>query len=125
MVAIKQRNDPVRLFGRRLALLALIVLVFAVAVGMWSAYQKAKESGSLRAQAQRQLHDFSARQSQLNSDIANLQTSRGKEEVLREQYALAAKGERLIIIVDPPASKPAQATSTTVFDTIKRTFSWW
>ena len=124
MAAIRQRNDPVRLFGRRLMLLALLILVFAIAWGVWNARQKEQESGSLRAQAQRQLNDLTERQVQLNADIANLQTERGKEEVLREQYALAAEGEGLIVIVDQPASKQTQASST-MLDKIKHAFSWW
>ena len=123
-MAIRQRNDPVRLFGKRLILLVLLALVALAAGAVWSAYEKERESAMLRMQAEVQLDDFSKRQAQLNTDIADLQTDRGREEVLREQYALAAQGEGLIVIVEPQNATPTKATST-MFEKIKRAFTWW
>lgn len=124
MMAIRQRNDPVRLFGRRLILGALLILVISAIWGVWSAYQKEQESRMLRTQAEVQRSDFTQRQTQLNSDIANLQTDRGKEGVLREQYALGAIGEGLIVIVDPPTPEPVVPTSP-VMEWLHKVFPWW
>lgn len=124
MVAIRQRNDPVRLFGKRLLIVALFVLIIAIAWGDWGAYQKERESGALRTEAEIQLKDITQRQTQLTHDIVNLQTNRGMEEVLREQYALGAMGEDLIVIVDQPFVESARAT-TTIFDKLKEAFFWW
>lgn len=124
MAVLRPRNDPVRLFGRRLILLGLSALIVLSAMGVWSAYQKEKESRLLRKEAEMQLGDLSQRQEQLDADIANLETDRGKEQVLREQYALAARGEGLIVIVDTPPVAPTRATSSLV-DWLKRTFTWW
>jgi hypothetical protein len=124
MVAIRQRDNPVRLLGRRLFIVALFVLVIAVAWGVWNAHQKERESGALRALAEVQLKDFTQRHTQLTDDIADLQTSRGMEEVLREQYALGARGEGLIVIVDQPSAESVHAT-TTMFDKLKKVFWWW
>lgn len=122
-MAIKQRNDPVRLFGKRVMLLALFLLVCSVAWGLWGAYKKERESAILRAQAEAQLNDLLERQQQLSADIGNLQTRRGVEEVLREQYSLAAEDEGLIVIVDQQAASPTQASSS-MMDIIKNAF-WW
>lgn len=124
MAGIRQRNNPVRLFGKRLLIVALLLLTVTVAWSVWKAYQKEHESGMLRAEAELQLADFAERQTQLTDDIASLQTERGMEEVLREQYALAARGEGLIVIVEQPEATPVEATST-VFERIKRAFRWW
>ena len=124
MAVLRPRNDPVRLFGRRLALFGLVVLVGVVAVGTWNAYSKEQESYALRQQAEVQLADLSKRQTQLDGNIASLETERGKEQVLREQYALAAKGEGLIIIVDTPPVAPTKATSS-VLEWLHKAFSWW
>lgn len=123
-MAIRWRNDPVRLFGRRLVLLALAGLIIVAITGAWSAFEKERESRMLRVQAETQLSDLAKRQSQLDADIANLETDRGKEQVLREQYALAAKGEGLIVIVDTPPVAPAHAT-TSLIEWLKKTFTWW
>lgn len=113
-----------RLFGRRLILLGLFALIVLSAMGVWSAYKKQQESRLLRKEAEMQLGDLSKRQAQLDADIASLETDRGKEQVLREQYALAARGEGLIVIVDTPPVAPTHATSSFV-DWLKKTFTWW
>lgn len=107
-----KRHDPVRLFARRLGLLALLVLVLAAASGVWDIYHKERESRALRDQAQMQLDDLTQQKTQLSAEISNLQTARGKEETLRQQYELGKQGEGLIIIVNPPTPKPVQASST-------------
>ena len=122
-MAIRQRNDPVRLFGKRLIVLGLLALVVLAIGGVWNAYQKERESAALRTRAEVQLDDLTKRHAQLNADIANLQTDRGREEVLREQYALAAQGEGLIVIVEPQ-QEPVHATST-FMDKLRKAFTWW
>jgi len=122
-MAIRQRNDPVRLFGKRLVIVGLAVLAVVASWGVWGAYTKERESAALRTQAELRLADLQARQTQLKADILNLQTDRGMEEALREQYALAGKGERMIVIVEPPKSEPVQATST-MLERIKKAL-WW
>src|SRR3989338_2402000 len=123
-MAIRSRNDPVRLFGRRLILLGLFALIVLSAMGVWSAYKKERESRALRQEAEMQLGDLSQRQEQLDADIASLETDSGKEQVLREQYALAARGEGLIVIVDTPPVAPTRATSSLV-DWLKKAFTLW
>jgi cell division protein FtsB len=95
-----------------LGLVALLVLVAAAIPGVWNVYGKERESRELRTQAEIQAEHLSAQQAQLETDIARLQTERGKEAALREQYAIGKKGEGLIIIVDPPKAIPVEATST-------------
>src|SRR3989338_11217547 len=124
MWSSQQRNNATRLFLRRLGLLGLLLLVVLGAFGVWGVYQKERESAALRAQVEGDRADLAQRQMQLGGDIARLRTERGMEEALREQYALAERGEGLIVIVDSPASAPAEATPS-VFDKIKQAFSWW
>ncbi len=124
MAVLRPRNNPVRLFGRRLVLLGLLSLIIIAGAGVWSTYKKERESYALRQEAEIQLNDLRERQTQLDSNIASLETDRGKEQVLREQYALAARGEGLIVIVDTPPVAPTHATSTLV-DWFKKTFTWW
>ncbi len=49
----------------------------------------------------------------LTSDINNLNTDQGKEQVFRENFGLAKQGEDEIVILDntnpPPASAPASS----------------
>ena len=107
-----QRQNAVRLFLRRTGLLALLFLVFLAASGAWGVYEKERESKKLRLLAEAEREDLFMRQAQLESDTTQLKTDRGLEEALREQFALAERGEQLIVIVDPPTPVPIHATST-------------
>lgn len=124
MAILRDRHNPVRLFGRRLMVLGLLALVALGISGVWSAYHKERESRALRTEAEVQLSDLSQREAQLNADIAKLETDRGKEEALRQQYTLGGKGEGLIIIVDPQRSEEVRATSS-LMQWLQKAFSWW
>ena len=119
-----QRQSAVHIFVRRLALLAMFVLIVGASTGVWGVYEKEKESRTLRDQTERERAELSAREAQLAGDINRLNTDRGMEEALREQYALAAEGEKLIVIVEPPEPEPTQATST-VLQKIRDFFWFW
>ena len=105
-------------------LLSLLALVIAALSGVWGIFKKERESRSLREESETKLADLEIRKGQLEANIAKLNTNRGMEEALREQYRLAKSGEGLIIIVEPSASQSAQATST-VMQWFNRAFRWW
>ena len=118
-----QRQNAVRLFLRRLGMLALLGLIAVSVSGVWGVYKKERESAELRAQVERERGDLIARQALLESDLDRLKTDRGIEEALREQYALAENGEQLIVIVDPQSPPAVEATST-VREWLRK-FFWW
>jgi len=119
-----QRQVAVRLFVKRVSLLALFALFAIAAAGVWGVYQKARESGKLRKEAELEKADLVERQARLQEDISKLNTDRGLEEALRQQFALAEQGERLIVIVDPPSATSVKAT-TSIGTWFKNTFWWW
>lgn len=125
MATLKQRKDPVRIFMRRVALAGLFVLVLIAISGVWSIYRKDQESIALKEEAQAQLADLSTQQAQLTASIAELETERGKEAALRQEYSVGDPGEGMIMIVEPPAPAPAVATSTPFQNWVHNTFSWW
>jgi len=120
----RERTEVVKLFGRRVALLGLLVCVAALGSAVWNIAHKARESAVLKRQAQAQLADLSERQQQLESNIARMQTDRGKEEALRQQYALAAEGEKLVVIIDQATHTPPVATSSSAA-WYQDFFGWW
>jgi cell division protein FtsB len=120
----KDRKDPARLFTRRVGIAALVLLVVFAAAAVWNVYEKERESRALRLQVEGQLEDLRAREAKLNVDIAKLETDRGLEEALRDQYEVAKAGERLLIIVEPATAAPARATSS-VLQWFRDTFFSW
>lgn len=125
MARITQRNDPVRLLWRRMLIVVLAVLIVVGVFGVARAFREQQESASLRADAEAQLQDLQTRQAQLDGDISGLESERGQEAALREQYALAGKGEGMIIIVDAATSTGQAATSSSFVDWLHKTFPWW
>ena len=125
MRAYGQKSDPVRLWGRRLLIIALFVLVLLVGGGVWSIYHKeieAKANGQAAAAA---LADLKERQIQLGADIAKLKTNSGVEAELRQQYELGRSGEGLIVIVDTPVPPVAPKAAFPSLQWLKDTFSKW
>lgn len=120
-----QRHDPVRLFARRLMLLALFILAIIALSGVWNIYQKERESSALKQQAQAQFADLETREQQLHTDIATLKTDRGMEAALRQQYTMGKSGEKLIVIIDPATTTPTVATSSAIQQWIHHALPWW
>ncbi len=125
MATLKERRDPVRIFGRRLMLLGLFFLVVVALSGVWGIYRKERESAVLKQEALAQLATLSAQQDQLTASIADLETERGKEAALRQEYNVGNAGEGMVIIVEPLKPATTTATSTSFETWLQDTFSWW
>lgn len=118
-----RKMDPVRLTMRRAVMLFLLALIIFGAFGVWSAYRKERESAALRMQSQSALADLTEQHDKLVANIADLESDRGKEAALRQEYSVGKEGEHLIVIVDPATTTPIQATST-FLQKIESAF-WW
>jgi cell division protein FtsB len=125
MAIVGKRSDPVRLFARRLALLALLIIVFFALSALWDVYKKENESRTLRLQAEAQLYNLHMQEDHLNGEISRLQTERGKEEMLRENYEMAKAGENMIMIIEPPTQPKAVATTSSMSKWIHRFLPFW
>ena len=124
MASVRQRNDPVKLFSRRLLIIVLLILVLFALRAVWGVYNKEQESGHMRYQAESQLQDLKAREATLSANIDSLETVRGKEEALRGAYQVGKPGEGLIEIVDTaPTSTPEPPPSR--FHWLRSLFPWW
>ena len=124
MKVFEQKSDPVRLFWRRVLLGVLFALVIFGISGVWRIYTRERESAVLNQESQAHLAELTRRQDQLKSNIANLNTDRGKEAALRQQYQVGKPGEGLIIIVNPPTPVATKATSTPIVQWFKDLVSW-
>lgn len=120
---MRQRNDPARLLWRRLGLFTLFVLVCFAGWSVWGAWNKDIESAALDQQSQAALATLTAQQTTLQQNIDQLQTPRGKEAALRQEYSVGEQGEHMIVIVSSSSTPPPPAP--TFLDKLKNAFSWW
>lgn len=123
MVTIRQRNDPVRIFWRRVAMLVLFVVVI---LGLWvvfDVYMKERESSKLRREAELHRSELTTRELKLSASIGSLETERGKEQALRDAYEVGKEGEGMVLIVDqtPSTTVPTYIPKQTWF----QRFFWW
>jgi len=98
----RERHNPVRLFGKRLLLLALFAGAVLLVPGVWKVYTQERESRILKNEATQELSELQGREELLRARTEALDTEYGLETVLREQFSLAREGEKLIVIVNRP-----------------------
>lgn len=115
MVSFRKRNNnPVRLFGRRLLFILLCIAIILMFPGVWKVYTQEVESRLLKRQAVQELSLLKEREKHVRDKTSALDTSRGLEEALREQFSLGEVGERMIVVVDRPQEE-IQTESARVF----------
>ncbi len=125
MAIVGKRSDPVRLFARRLALLILFILVLAACSALWDVYKKERDSRVLKNQAEAQLFNLTMQENHLSAEITRLETARGKEELLRQNYEMAKEGENVIMIIEPPESPRVLATTSPMMRWMHRIIPFW
>ncbi len=81
-----------------LALLAVLVLIFAWAVFRFML--KMDQTRQNRKAAESKVAQLEKEKERLSADLAKLQTIEGTEEAIREKFGFAKEGEGLIVIVD-------------------------
>jgi cell division protein FtsB len=108
MAISDRRHRIAKLLWRRLRILIALLLVILAVSAVWNIYKKERESRALRTDSERQLEALTQQQNALKQDISALQTARGKEAALRDQYAVGKPGEQLVVIVEP--ERPATTT---------------
>jgi cell division protein FtsB len=124
MATIRTRTDPARLLLRRLLLLILFGLVIFGIWSVWGSWRKEQESAELKQESQAALADLTAQDTQLQANISSLQSERGREAALRQDYSVGKQGENMIIIVDPATTTPPPPPPT-FMQKIQNAFSWW
>jgi cell division protein FtsB len=123
MMAVKQRNNPTRLLWRRLGLLVLFFFLCFAAWSVWGAWQKDQESSALDQESQAALANLTTQQTTLQQNISELESPRGKQAALREEYSVGEQGENMVIIVDASSTPPPPPP--TFLDKLKSAFPWW
>jgi cell division protein FtsB len=103
-----------------------LVLLFFLARGTWSVFQKMHEARDLRQAADEEVASMENRKSELETELSQLATPRGIESEIRARYPLVKPGEQEYILVDnTPASVDSTSTAReSVWGAIRHWFGW-
>ena len=83
----------------------LVFLSVLVLVSVWSLigfWGRMAETQKNRKTAEEKVSELAQAKIKLEADIGKLESERGIEEVLREDYGLAKEGEGMIIVMEDP-----------------------
>jgi cell division protein FtsB len=83
--------------------LVLVILAGALLFSLWSLvgfWQKMNETSKKRKMAEEKVLELKEGKEKLEIDIEKLQSDRGIEEILREDFGLAREGEGVIVVVE-------------------------
>ncbi len=89
----------------------LLLVAFWLASSIWGLAGKAHIAVSQAGDAQAQYQALEERKATLQSNLAALATSRGKDAAIRTAFGVARPGEEVIVVV-PPATATPTATPT-------------
>lgn len=83
-----------------IALISLFCVVVFFGYKMIDLIETERETSNKKELILDQINNLKDRENSLNNDILKLNTEEGREEVIREKYQVAKKGEKMVIIVD-------------------------
>ncbi len=95
---VSQRKH--RWFYSPIILIAMICVCVFFATNVVTLMRKNKDTRLLKDQASRELTELENRRQKLEADIASLESERGQEEVIRENFQVTKEGEGVVVIVD-------------------------
>lgn len=91
------------------------LLVILAIHSTWNVYQKQRESIALLRVAQEQSSVLKAREQELQTKIANMQTEQGMEEEIRSKFNVAKPGENVVVVLEQSSSTTSTSTTTISF----------
>ena len=91
------------------------LLVILAIHSTWNVYQKQRESVALLRVAEDQSSVLKAREQELQTKIASLQTEQGMEEEIRSKFNVAKPGENVVVVLDQSDSATSTSTTTISF----------
>lgn len=86
----------------------LIILALFLLVIVWNTFSligKMLETEKKKEIEEKKIADLESRKEQLLNDIERLNTTQGKEEVIRENFGVVKEGEQVIVIVEDKKEK--------------------
>lgn len=102
---LKENRRWVNLLQSKPVLVFLGILLLVSAWSIVGFLGKMEETKKNKKMAEEKVAELEQSKLKLEADINKLETDRGVEEVLREDFGMAKEGEGLIVVVDEDPSK--------------------
>ncbi len=104
-------------------LLILLLILYFFGNSVFSLYQKYTFAREKKAALSNRYENTVKHKKELEEKLRHVNTKFGKEEILRENYSMARKGEKLIVVVgDIPSHQKASLEKRTFWDKIQAFF---
>jgi cell division protein FtsB len=103
------------MFQSKPFLICLGLLILFFAWNIWGLWNKMEETTKNKQIVQNQITALNQQKDKLTSDINNLNTDQGKEQVFRENFGLAKDGESEIVVLDNNAQAPSAPVQSSGF----------
>lgn len=103
----------------------MFVLAILLSISAYSRYTAERETREKRVDRAHELEELNMRAAALESKVNHLESERGIENAIREQFDVAKEGEEVIVVVDESA-KNAGVEKQEVFPLPQKPslFSW-
>ena len=88
-----------------------VVLLFFI-WNIWGLWNKMQNTEKNKKMVETQITNLQQQQKKLSSDINNLNTDQGKEQIFRENFGLAKAGESEVVVLDDNTSPPPPPAPT-------------
>ncbi len=107
-----------------IAIIFSALIVVALSKAVWSLYLKYKYSNQKLDALGARLEHAKSRQNEIINKMEYVKSDFGKEEILRDNYSLAKKGERVIILIqDDKERKEKKLEKKSFWNKIKQLFA--
>ena len=121
---IQAKKQVRRFTSSKLVLLILLILIVSVGRGAYGMYLKYAEATAALSVRETAFETLSDRQETLANNLADLDTTRGQEAIMRSTYMVAKPGEEVIILVPNKETDDASKTSDKK-DWWSNIVKWW
>jgi len=106
---LKQRQKTRQKLTSKITILCLFILLFTLIQPTWKIFEKSRESRKNLKQAETELVSLETSKQKLARDIAYLNTDHGRDQEIRNKFALAREGETMVVIVrNGKGTKPVE-----------------
>jgi len=108
MSRLKEKNKIKKIIYSWPVLIFLLLILLLVVKGVWSVYQTQKISLENKLSSEKEYQELERRNQLLSSDLALLETDKGKEMEIREKFQVIKAGEQLAVIIDSSEEEESQ-----------------